>query len=53
MPVVAIYNKAGKLVLFMDGPEDQIRLNVPKGGRFKRVPIERMMRLPKPKEPKP
>jgi len=42
--IVAIRTKAGKLVAFMDAPVDQIRLNVPRGGRFEEVDAERMAR---------
>jgi len=42
MPLVAIYNKAGKLLLYMDGEPDQIALNVPKGGRTKRATLDQL-----------
>ena len=43
--VVAIYDAAGTLVLFMDGPEDQVELNVPPGGRFEETTLQRMARM--------
>jgi len=51
--IVAIYDKAGKLVLYMDAPEDQIAANVPEGGRFEEVPLERMTRLAERQEDSP
>ena len=54
--IVAIRNKAGKIVRYMDGPEAQIRLNIPRGGRFEEIEIAEMMRLREAaplKDPKP
>jgi hypothetical protein len=51
--LVAIYDAAGDLVIYMDAGEDQIALNIPDGGRFEEVPRERMMPPPKPAEEPP
>ena len=40
--IVAIYDRDGGLVLYLDAPEDQIALNVPEGGRFEEVAVERL-----------
>jgi hypothetical protein len=52
--IVAIYDAADVLLIYMDGPEDQIAVNVPEGGRFEPVTLERMMGAePPPEEPPP
>ena len=47
--LVEIFNAAGEPVMIMDATEETIALNVPKGGRFEKVPRERMM----PPDPEP
>ena len=42
--IAAIFDAAGKLILYLDAPEDQVAANVPEGGRFEEVEIERMTR---------
>lgn len=54
--IVAIYDRDGALVLYLDAPEDQIALNVPEGGRFEEASVERMTALrdlPDQQEPPP
>jgi hypothetical protein len=35
--LVAIYDAKGKVMMCLDATEDTVALNVPKGGRFKRL----------------
>jgi hypothetical protein len=53
MPIAAIFDADDKLRMFIDGPEEQIALNVPDGGRFEVVTLERMMRQEPPPEEEP